>query len=73
MLSCLLSVGCVVVRRYFPVPARKGRADKLILTVRRGGPDKKVLLDAAQFLFQDLIRVAKHQPVAGAKPYEVTL
>lgn len=54
------------------VPLRKSRAEKLIGTVRRAKDEKKYLLDAALFLFQDLIRVAKFQPASGsAKPYEV--
>jgi hypothetical protein len=52
------------------VPLRKSRAEKLISTVRRAKDEKRAQLEAAQFLFTDLIRVAKHQPPSG-KPYEV--
>ena len=54
------------------VPLRKSRAEKLINTVKRAKDEKKPLLDAAQFLFSDLIRVAKHQPSNGSsRPYDV--
>ncbi len=53
------------------VLARKARVDKMINNIRRVKDEKRPLFDAGQYLFQDLIRVAKFQPPNNAKAYEV--